>query len=222
MKRHVLSTLCLGLLLVAASASGANGTLVGLTMRDAPTDCIKSDDATGVDGSVEYINGVEGVIARIDRLGYIYVSLKDINPYVVSRHFYYDFTQMLANGADGSPSPEHQPMLWQGTIWRTDLKAMPSGVPGGLNGMAVGSSAPCALCFDIYPMYAHQHWWLVFDNGTNPGSTYATATRVDETTWTIEATASDVAELLGPARHVDPTATAGYYCMPFRMTIRKL
>jgi hypothetical protein len=221
MLRHILGALCFGLLLATTPVFADHGAPAAIAFRDSASDAIKSDGKTGLDGSVEYMEGVEGVRLVVDGLGYVSMNLRYARPPSYSRYVYYDFTNTVDVGADGSPSPKHDPPLLQGMPWRTDFEAMPQGVPGGLWGMEVGATAPCAASFYVYPMYLHQEWWVEFDHGAYPGSSYVTATRLDATSWAIEASSADIAVVVEPRRNGSPPAmNCGYYSMPFRMVVR--
>ena len=227
MMRKVFTALCLGLLITAAPAFAGRRASTGVTLRDAATDCIKSDGEMGLDGSVEYVNNVEGVNATLDSMGYAEVRLRYAHPNTYTRHVTFDFSMTLDYGYDGSPSAEHVPPFALGQPVRTDWEVMPVGVEGGLQGMSVGQVAPCAVTFDIHPVYLHEHWWLEFNNAACPGSSYATVTRLSETSWAIEAAPGDVASLMVPGKNAPgnapaPMSDSGYYSMPFRMVIRAL
>lgn len=63
-------------------------------------------------------------------------------------------------------------------------------------------------------------WTVRFNSALFPGSTDVTVTRTAANAWVVEASASDVAELVSAnIRGKAGTLNEGYYAMPFKMTV---
>ena len=108
------------------------------------------------------------------------------------------------------------------------VKPLVNGTWEDLPGLLFGMST----CNVPYPALVHYTFWLPDGNGhwgfnfnprAYPGTTAAVVVRVNSTTWTAEAEADDIGELLswghtGIRRHNGPSRE-GQFNMPFKVTI---
>lgn len=101
------------------------------------------------------------------------------------------------------------------------LDAAGSPLPNGFLSIAVGQSARARYKLNFADPAGRSLLWTVrFNSSMYPGSTELTVTRTATNTWVVEASASDVAELVSTTtsgRAV--TVNEGYYTMPFKITV---
>jgi hypothetical protein len=101
------------------------------------------------------------------------------------------------------------------------LDAMGTALPNGFLSIAVGQSARARYKLNFADPSGRSLLWTVrFNSSMYPGSTELTVTRTATNTWVVEASASDVAELVSTTtsgRSV--TVNEGYYAMPFKITV---
>lgn len=101
------------------------------------------------------------------------------------------------------------------------LDAAGTSLPNGFLSIAVGQSARSRYKLNFADPAGRSLLWTVrFNSSMYPGSTELTVTRIATNTWVVEASNSDVAELVSTTtsgRSV--TVNEGYYSMPFRITI---
>ncbi len=97
-------------------------------------------------------------------------------------------------------------------------------LPNGFNDIPVGGSSKARFKLDFADPAGRALIWTVRYNAEfYPGSTDLTVTRTSENTWVVEATASDVAELVaintGKGKQV--MTHEGFYTMPFKITVTR-
>jgi hypothetical protein len=101
------------------------------------------------------------------------------------------------------------------------LDAADTPLPNGFLSIAVGQSARSRYKLNFADPTGRSFLWTVrFNSSMYPGSTELTVTRTATNTWVVEASASDVAELVSTTtsgRSV--TVNEGYYAMPFKITV---
>jgi hypothetical protein len=101
------------------------------------------------------------------------------------------------------------------------LDAAGTPLPNGFLSLAVGQSARARYKLNFAdPSGRNLLWTVRFNSSMYPGSTELTVTRTATNTWVVEASASDVAELVSTTtsgRSV--TVNEGYYAMPFKITV---
>ena len=101
------------------------------------------------------------------------------------------------------------------------LDAAGAELPSGFLSIAVGQSARSRYMLNFAdPTGRALRWTVRFNSSMYPGSTELTVTRTATNTWVVEASASDVAELVSTTtsgRSV--TVNEGYYAMPFKITV---
>lgn len=101
------------------------------------------------------------------------------------------------------------------------LDAAGTPLPNGFLSLAVGQSARARYKLNFADPTGRSLLWTVrFNSAMYPGSTELTVTRTATNTWVVEASASDVAELVSTTtagRSV--TVNEGYYAMPFKITV---
>lgn len=101
------------------------------------------------------------------------------------------------------------------------VDAMGADLPNGFNSIAVGASARARMYLNFEDPSGRDILWTVrFDPTFYPSSGLLTVTRPAPNTWTIEATANDVAVLesantSGKALKINE----GYYRMPYKITV---
>ena len=103
------------------------------------------------------------------------------------------------------------------------LDAAGTSLPNGFLSIAVGQSARSRYKLNFADPNGRALLWTVrFNSEMFPGSTELTVTRTAINTWVIEATDSDVAELVSSTTSGKPvTVHEGYYTMPFRVTVTR-
>lgn len=98
-------------------------------------------------------------------------------------------------------------------------------LPGLLFGMSTcGAPQPALVHYTFWLPDGNGHWGFNFNPRAYPGTTAAIVVRVTPTTWTVEAEADDIGELLswghtGIRRNNGPSGE-GHFNMPFRATIQ--
>ena len=101
------------------------------------------------------------------------------------------------------------------------LDAAGTPLPTGFLSLAVGQSTRARYKLNFADPAGRSLLWTVrFNSSAYPGSTELTVTRTAINTWVVEASASDVAELVSTTtsgRSV--TVNEGYYAMPFTITV---
>ena len=101
------------------------------------------------------------------------------------------------------------------------LDAAGTPLPTGFLSIAVGQSARARYKLNFADPGGRSLLWTVrFNSAMYPGSTELTVTRTATNTWVVEASVSDVAELVSTTtsgRSV--TVNEGYYSMPFKITV---
>lgn len=103
------------------------------------------------------------------------------------------------------------------------LDAAGTSLPNGFSSIAVGQSARARYKLNFADPAGRSLLWTVrFNSAFYPGSTELTVTRLDANTWVVEATLSDVAELVSTTTSgKSVTVNEGYYAMPFKITVTK-
>ena len=101
------------------------------------------------------------------------------------------------------------------------LDAAGTPLPTGFLSLAVGQSARARYKLNFADPGGRSFLWTVrFNSAIYPGSTELTVTRTATNTWIVEASASDVAELVSTTTSGRPvTVNEGYYAMPFKITV---
>jgi len=146
-------------------------------------------------------------------------------------------TLLLGNLAMGAPSCSNigncNP---DGPLNNTDLvvnevdfrvKALVAGtwedMPGGLFAMSCGPAYPALVHFTFWTANRDGHWGLNFNPRAYAPSTAATLTRVNNLTWTVEATGAHLAELISfvhsGIRKRNGPSREGFFSVPFKATI---
>lgn len=95
--------------------------------------------------------------------------------------------------------------------------------PGGLLAMTCGPVYPGLVHFTFWLPSLNGHWGLNFNPRAYAPSTAVSLTRVDNLTWTAEATTSELAALVSFAhsgiRRKNGPSQEGFFRMPFKATI---
>lgn len=101
------------------------------------------------------------------------------------------------------------------------LDAAGTSLPNGFLSIAVGQSARARYKLNFADPSGRSLLWTVrFNSAMYPGSTELTVTRTATNTWVVEASASDVAELVSTTTSGRSlTVNEGYYSMPFKITV---
>lgn len=101
------------------------------------------------------------------------------------------------------------------------VDAMGSLLPNGFLSVAVGQSVRARYKLNFADPSGRSLLWTVrFNSNVYPGSTDVTVTRTATNSWTVEASASDVAELVSTTTSGRQIAVnEGYYSMPFKITV---
>jgi hypothetical protein len=222
-QRGVCLPLFLGLAVLGVTAAPNRAQKAQVTFRDVTGDCVMSDGNLGVDNSVAYVDGVEGASASYDRDGNFDLKLKEIWPVEIYRRLFYDFSLPAPSGMDGSASQTHvAPYNPSGMPFLSNVHATVN-VPGGLEGMAVGTTTNASVTLQMYLTCLHDQELVRFDHQMYPGTADVTVTRTTATTWTFEASATDVALLLQiPQTRGGNPVDCGYYYMPLSFTVERL
>jgi hypothetical protein len=131
---------------------------------------------------------------------------------------------------------EHQKSAPSGTFFRKTFTSValqqfhfnthalgPNGeeFSGGLTDIPTGESRPARIKSYWRDPYCDCDYTIRFNPTDYPGSTTVTVTRNSDTSWTIEALQSDVAQLVSPAQSArgKPGLTdEGFYYLPFKVT----
>lgn len=103
------------------------------------------------------------------------------------------------------------------------VDAMGAELPSGFASIPVGGSSPAKFFLNFAdPSGRSLRWTVRFNPAQYPGTTYLTVTRPGLNTWTIEATAADVAQLeSAPMSGKNVKVNEGFYRMPFKITVTK-
>lgn len=104
------------------------------------------------------------------------------------------------------------------------VDAMGADLPSGFLSVPVGGSARARLFLNFADPSGRALLWTVrYDPALYPGSTFLTVTRPAVNTWTIEASATDVAQLVSATTTSGKAVKVneGYYRMPFKVTVTK-
>ena len=104
------------------------------------------------------------------------------------------------------------------------VNAAQDALPNGFNDIPVGGSSKARFKLDFADPAGRALIWTVrFNSEFYPGSSDLTVTRTAENTWVVEATASDVAELVainsGKGKQI--MTHEGFYTMPFKITVTR-
>lgn len=101
------------------------------------------------------------------------------------------------------------------------VDAVGTDLPNGFLSIPIGGSARARFYLNFADPNGRSLLWTVrFDPALYPGSTHLTVTRPATNTWTIEATESDVAELVSATTSGKSVkVNEGYYAMPFTITV---
>ena len=101
------------------------------------------------------------------------------------------------------------------------VDAVGESLPNGFYSLAVGQSAAAKYLLNFAdPSGRALRWSVRFNPPAYPGSSYVTVTRTGTSSWSIEATASDVAELVStPTSGRAVTVHEGFYAMPFKISV---
>lgn len=102
------------------------------------------------------------------------------------------------------------------------VDAMGTELPNGFLSISVGQSVHARFKLNFADPFGRSLLWTIRFNPTMyPGSGYVTVTRTSTTTWTVEATTLDPAELvsLTTGRGKSVEAQEGFYTMPFKITV---
>ena len=94
-------------------------------------------------------------------------------------------------------------------------------LPNGLLSILIGQSAPARFKLNFADPGGRALLWTIRLNASMyPGSGYVSVTRTSGNTWTVEATTSDLAELVATTTSGRQVMThEGFYQMPFKITI---
>jgi hypothetical protein len=104
------------------------------------------------------------------------------------------------------------------------VDAMDTELPNGLLSISVGQSVHARFKLNFADPSGRSLLWTIRFNPTMyPGSGYVTVTRASTTSWTIEASGSDVAELVAIStdRGKQVMTYEGYYSIPFMIWIKQ-
>lgn len=104
------------------------------------------------------------------------------------------------------------------------IDASQAALPNGFYDIPVGGSSKARFKLDFADPAGRAIIWTVrFNAEFYPGSTDLTVTRTSVNTWTVEATTSDVAELvaINTGRGKQIMTHEGFYTMPFRITVTR-
>lgn len=104
------------------------------------------------------------------------------------------------------------------------VNASQDALPNGFFDIPVGGSSKARFKLDFADPAGGPYIFTVrFNAEFYPGSTDLTVTRVDLNTWVVEATASDVAELvaINTNKGKQIMTREGFYTMPFKITVTR-
>jgi hypothetical protein len=103
------------------------------------------------------------------------------------------------------------------------VDAMGSDLPNGFMSIPIGAASRARILLNFDDPSGRALLWTVrFDPTLHPGSSLLTVTRPSINTWTIEASASDVAGLSSATTSGKAVkVNEGYYRMPFKITVTK-
>ena len=95
--------------------------------------------------------------------------------------------------------------------------------PNGLIGMQAGAALNARMHINFPDPGGRSLIWTVrFNTRDYPGSGHVSVTRVDANTWTVEASAAQLAKLVAsPSGGVQQQTDEGLFQMPFKLTIVK-
>jgi hypothetical protein len=111
--------------------------------------------------------------------------------------------------------------------WYLRVKPLVTGtwedMPGGLGAMTCGPTYPALVHYTFFLPNPDGHWGLNFNPRAYAPSTPLALTRLDSLTWTVESTASHLAELVSFAhsgiRRKNGPSIEGFFRVPFKLTI---
>ena len=97
-------------------------------------------------------------------------------------------------------------------------------LPGGLGAMTCGDSYPGLVFYTFWLPSGDGHWSLTFNPRAYPSSTDVVLTRLNDLTWTVDADATHLAELVSFAHSklkgkLKGPSREGVFRVPFKLTI---
>lgn len=191
-------------------------------------DCLSAqriDRITG-DGLGPYVGNaaLEGAFFNIyNRLLFDYTTN-------YGRAITFDFGDFVANGtcaATGTCRKNFTVADVRATVYPSitnPIDAAQTALPNGFADIPVGGASKARFKFDFAdPAGRAFNWTVRFNSEFYPGSTDLTVTRTALDTWIVEATTSDVAELvaINTGRGKTIMTHEGFYTMPFRITVTR-
>ncbi len=198
--------LCGALAIVGLAPAGlaGYGTPITVTFRDAfPTDQI------GSDGGGPYVNG-GAVEAVLDASGDLHLDT-DLNGRPGGRTLSLNFADPVPGCTNCNPPFTKATLV--DAFMSTSSVAVGGTAVAGLPGMPVGSTGRTNLNVNF------AGWFVRFNPSAYGGSTQVSVTRNDGQHWTIEASSTDIAGLIGVSGHGKVLTPEGEFNMPTQITV---